>query len=571
MTDVDVLIAGAGLGGVAAALAAARAGCRVLVTDAGDRVGGQVTAQAVSALDEHPMIEVPGTISRSYRAFREGVRDVYRRRHPQLRDTAALNPGGGWVSGLCFEPTVGQRVLEGMLRTAGDGVAVRLGAGVAAVTRTGDRVTGARVAGVGEVRAAVVLDATPLGELLPLAGAPWQAGADGRGGGTQACTVPFAVEHRPGEDHTIPRPEGYETLRDAQPFTLTLHGDEGEERPFRMFAEGPTGLPAFWTYRRVRDGALLDPSGDDSDVVLVNWEANDYAERSLLGSRPGPDPIAVDGARQLSLAFLHWLQTEVPRDDGSGRGYPGLRLVPEATGTPDGLAATPYVREGRRLVALRSVTASDLGPVPGAVRAPTQPDAVGIGWYAMDLHRRVGDAARGTRYAPTAPFQVPLTALVAATPDNLVAAGAPVGATQLAAGALRVHHLEWAVGEAAGALAAASIGHGRPPAALAQDAGGVLEVQRRLLAGGVPIAWYRDLPSCHPMHPGAHLLAVAGALDADPARRGRLDACPEEPVTEQELEGLRSAARRGGLADPGPRTDRSWGAVCAAAAAGAGP
>lgn len=568
MTEVDVLVAGGGLGGVAAALAAAREGCRVLVAEAGDRVGGQVTAQAVSALDEHPLVELPGTTSRSYGAFREGIRAVYRRRYPAVRDVAALNPGGGWVSRLCFEPAVGQQVLEGMLTGSAGSVEVRTRAPVTALRRDGDQLTGARIAGVGEVRATVVLDATPLGDLLPLAEAPWQAGADGRGQGVQACTVPFALEHRPGEDHTIPRPDGYEALRDAQPFTLTLRDEHGRERPFRLFADGPTGLPPFWTYRRIRDGALLDPGGATTDVVLVNWEGNDHAGDGLLRPASGPDRDAVEGARQLSLAFLHWLQTEVPCDDGSGYGYPGLRLVPRATGTPDGLAAVPYVREGRRLVALRSVTEDDLAAATGSARARTQVDAVGIGWYAMDLHRRVADPTRRTRYAPTAPFQVPLAALVTETPSNLVAAGLAVGATQLAAGALRVHHLEWAVGEAAGALAAESVAGHRPPRTLAQDGAGVRAVQRRLVAAGVPLAWYTDLPWGHPAHAGAHLLAVAGVLDGDPVRCGRLEACPDDRAGGQELDGLRTAARRAGLTDPGPAEGRSWGQVCAAAARG---
>jgi NADPH-dependent 2,4-dienoyl-CoA reductase/sulfur reductase-like enzyme len=46
----EVLIAGGGTGGVAAALAAARAGRSVVLLEETDWIGGQMTAQGVSAL-----------------------------------------------------------------------------------------------------------------------------------------------------------------------------------------------------------------------------------------------------------------------------------------------------------------------------------------------------------------------------------------------------------------------------------------------------------------------------------------------------------------------------------------
>src|SRR5699024_2481477 len=83
--NTEILIVGAGLGGVAAALAAARRGARVVLTEEFDWIGGQSTSQAVPP-DEHPWIEDFGC-TRSYRAFRDGIRDYYRRAYP-LTDAA---------------------------------------------------------------------------------------------------------------------------------------------------------------------------------------------------------------------------------------------------------------------------------------------------------------------------------------------------------------------------------------------------------------------------------------------------------------------------------------------------
>ena len=92
----DVAVIGGGLGGCAAALAALRNGMNVVMTEETDWVGGQLTSQAVPP-DEHPWIESFGC-TRSYRAYRDGVRDYYRRHYPltaEARSRAHLNPGDG--------------------------------------------------------------------------------------------------------------------------------------------------------------------------------------------------------------------------------------------------------------------------------------------------------------------------------------------------------------------------------------------------------------------------------------------------------------------------------------------
>src|SRR6266542_2159298 len=90
----DVVIVGGGVGGCAAALAACRAGRRVVLTEATDWLGGQLTSQAVPP-DEHRHIEQFGC-PRSYREFRSRVRDYYRRNYPLTEAARAreyFNPG----------------------------------------------------------------------------------------------------------------------------------------------------------------------------------------------------------------------------------------------------------------------------------------------------------------------------------------------------------------------------------------------------------------------------------------------------------------------------------------------
>ena len=185
--ECEVLVAGGGMGGVAAALAAARAGRSVLLTEETDWLGGQMTAQGVSALDEHRYIETFGGTA-SYLALREGIREIYRSEYRLAGSTTTpLNPGNGWVSRLCFEPAAGVRAIAVLL-------APHVEAGRLQILRrtkvVAAEVMGSRVRAVhfqnldtGEtvrVSPALVLDATELGDLLPLTDAEYVSGAEGR-------------------------------------------------------------------------------------------------------------------------------------------------------------------------------------------------------------------------------------------------------------------------------------------------------------------------------------------------------------------------------------------------------
>ena len=421
------MIAGGGLGGIAAALAALRdPDVTIALFEETSMIGGQVTSQGVSALDENEYIEHFGATA-SYQHFRQAVRDYYvhcfgapdTMTDSALGQGVPLNPGNGWVSRLCFDPRVARDVLEFMLHACGDrlqiytrhrviGAAVNNGT-VTSVTVRDDRTGLART-----VEADVFIDATELGDLLPLASTPYVTGAELRADTgepsapdraapqeIQAFTLCFAVEFCPGENHTIAKPDGYEEMRDSQPYTLSPRNRDGKAMAYRFFETSSEGRQPFWTYRRIHNGALLG----GHDLALINWVSNDYHGSSIIDVSPEERVATIADAKRLSLGFLYWLQTECPRDDG-GIGYPELKLRPDIMSTEDGLAAFPYVREARRILPMARVVEQDISIEfnPNA-RARIFSDSVGVGWYAMDLHACVGNAA-ASRFTPTRPFQI---------------------------------------------------------------------------------------------------------------------------------------------------------------------
>jgi len=508
--ECDVAVIGGSLGGVAAALAAARAGVSVILSEETAWIGGQVTNQAVSALDEYRGVErVPGT--RSYADFREAIRQRYRQDWSlpaPLEGETPLNPGNGWVSRLCFEPRVALDVLLAMLAPYVAAGRVKIHTRARPVSCQGDptHVQAVEIEQPGgrrtSIRARYFLDATDLGDLLPLAGVPYVCGAEAREdtgephaspdgphpGRVQSFTVCFLCEFCPGENHTIRKPRGYARFRREQPYSLTLINHLGQSVPYNFFSATPERPLPFWTYRRVFDAGLLRGAGSQRDIALINWPSNDYRWGNLIDQPASVKAAVLDEARRLSLGFLYWLQTEAPRDDGQGLGYPELKLLPDALGTRSGLAQAPYVRESRRIISQRRITEQDITVElnPGKSEAAF-PDSVGIGWYAMDLHACVGDES--TMYAATLPFQIPLGALLPLACDNLIAACKNIGTTHLTNGAYRLQPVEWSIGEAAGALAAHCGQNGLRPRQVRETPAELARFQALLRAQGVNLSW----------------------------------------------------------------------------------
>ncbi len=507
-----IAIIGDSLGAVACAIALGRLlapGQQVVMVTQAAWLGGQVTNQGVSALDEHQYVELSGTTTAGYHDFRRRIRTYYQQKYHApatmpisvLGANMPLNPGDAWVSRLAFDPRIGAEILESMLPAQ---VARLHGQAISAEVIDG-RIANLQIqTHTGEVSlsADYYIDATDLGDLLPLTGMRYITGAEAqadtgeadapfiaRPDEIQSFTYCFAVEYRPGEDHTIPAPQGYETFRFAQPYTLAPVGHDGEPVVYRMFEDSPQGNLPFWTYRRIHAADWLG----GNDIALINWVSNDYFGGDITNASPQARQRHLDEARRLSLGFLYWLQTACPRDEG-GYGYPEFKLRPDVMGTADGLSQMPYIRESRRIHALTRIVASDISAADnGGVRARHFADSGGIGWYSMDLHPCVGNRD-ASRYAPTRPFQIPLGALLPTDAVNLIAGCKNIGTTHLTNGAYRLHPIEWAIGEMAATLAAHSLHTALTPREIWQIPEQLAAVQADLARGGCPLVWAVDVP-----------------------------------------------------------------------------
>jgi hypothetical protein len=541
--DCDVLVAGGGTGGIAAAMAAARAGRTVCLLEETDWIGGQLTAQGVSALDEHEHIERFGG-TRSYYALREAIRDHYRRLSPALAAQPHPNPGTCWVTRLAFEPRVAVDALAALARPFVDSgrLTILTRTKVARVQVNADRVESVLAVNLDErrwtrIRPRIVIDATELGDLLPLAGAEYVVGAETKAETgephaqpleakphcVQSFTYTFVLERMPaGAGHVITKPSRYEHYRDDQPYSLRIHvhggeiyGEETRWLEYEVLDQAAGTKGGLWTYRRLIDASLFPPkAGYPNDISMLNWPGNDYRDQSILDREPLDQAHAFQDAKRVSLGFLYWLQTEAPRA-GAVTGFPELEPRPDVFGTVDALGKHPYIRECRRIRALTTVAEQDVSAAyQHGARARHFDDSVGVGWYPIDIHNSgpddVGVSCR------TRPFQIPMGALIPVRVKNLLAGAKNLGTTHVTNGCYRLHPVEWNTGESAGALAAYALDIGEDPATIHDDLALRRDFQRRLATDGVPLCWFIDVGVAHPAFAAVQMAAVTGEIEGAP-------------------------------------------------------
>lgn len=522
----DILIVGGGTGGCAAALSASSMGFKVIMTEETDWIGGQLTSQAVPP-DEHGSIETHGSTAR-YREFRRRVRQYYKDNYPLNSSAAAepfLNPGKGNVSRICFEPRIGVSVLESMMSCplSSGRLNIMLNTKAIAADVGSDRIEGVSFKDLlsGEkchVKASYILDATELGDLLPMSGTEYVSGAESikETGEPHAVSGPAEPENvqsftwciavgydRSGSSHVIDRPGSYSFWRDFVPAMnppwsgrlldwTYAHPWTHKNQMSGIFTGNLPALPEtsynLWNYRRILGAEHFNVPMDE--ITLVNWPQNDYFGGNIIDKSEDEVQKHLKASQELSLSLLYWMQTEAPRPDG-GTGYPGLYPRPDSTGNRLGLAKSPYIRESRRIKAKFTVTELHVGKVALGDKAPSLfEDSVGVGTYNLDLH----PSASGRNYIHLSAinFQIPLRSLVPVRMKNLIPACKNIGTTHITNGCYRLHPVEWNIGEAAGLMAAFCLNKKSSPHELAENSEKLRDFQSLLRKQNLELEWPKN-------------------------------------------------------------------------------
>ena len=531
--SADVVIAGAGLGGFAATMAALRNGLSVILTEETDWIGGQLTQQGLSCPDEHPWIETHGA-TQLYRDFRNAVREYYVRNYPLTelaRNKKNLNPGDGMVSRLCFEPRVALAVMYNMFAPYLSSGKLRL---LLQTKITGAEVTGNKVNGLKAysannkkeifLTAPHFIDATELGDLLPLTGTEYVTGSESRQEtnelhasekadpkNIQAFTFCLVMDYISGADHTIEKPAQYDLWKDFIPdlsppwpgklLNLSYSNPSTlQPKNLGFSADGASTGDTLnlWNYRRIVNKENFKAGTYEGDMSIINWPQNDYMTGNLIDVTDKEFKQNIENSKQLSLSLFYWLQTEAPRQDGKN-GWPGLRLRGDIYGTEDGLAKYPYIRESRRIKPVFTILEEHVGKANRALvtdkesakKAANFFDSVGTGYYHIDLHPSIS----GNNYIDfdSLPFQIPLGALLPVRMENIFPANKNIGTTHITNGCYRLHPVEWSIGEAVGMLISFSQIKKVSPQSIREKPGLLEDFQKFIRSQGLETEWPKNI------------------------------------------------------------------------------
>lgn len=181
--NYDVIVAGAGTGGWAAAIQAARLGAKVLLVEESNWIGGQMSAAAVTSMDEQGCWDKFPVRERGlYKEFHESITNYY---YSHNKDpfrayySWPVQQEGG------YEPKVSRAVLYAFIedaRAKGRTLDVTTDTLVTAVNKNNNRVTGVTLTRgdtkqTKNITCKVLVEATEYGDILPLAKTPYRIGS----------------------------------------------------------------------------------------------------------------------------------------------------------------------------------------------------------------------------------------------------------------------------------------------------------------------------------------------------------------------------------------------------------
>ena len=470
--DCDILVAGGGPAGVPCAVAAARAGARVILCQDRPVLGGNCSSEVRMHIVGADMSKRPG------REFEVEAREGGIIEEVRL-DTCVKNPqrSASMLDLVLYDLCVAEPNLTLMLNTAVVGVEQEREA------REHPRITHALAQRVStedrfRIAAKVFVDCTGDGRLGAEAGAAYREGRESREQFGEPLAQEVADAKRLGstllfQARKHDRPMPFVAPLWARTFTdhdlkLRPHASPGVDN-------GPE-----YGYWWVEWGGTLDTIKDNAHIqhellriMLGVW---DHIKNGPPGTPPGSDP---HGTANWALDWFGFL---------------------------------PGKRESRRFIGQHTLTQSDV------MDSPVQPDAIAYGGWPIDTHPPEGvdavDQKPCAQHAVDHLYDIPLRCCVARDVPNLMFAGRNLSATHIAFASTRVMATCAAVGQGVGVAAAYAVEHDREPADLAGDAGVMRTIQQRLL------------------REDAYLIGHVNEDDADLARRATITAsshCPDSP------------------------------------------
>ncbi|THF84685.1 FAD-dependent oxidoreductase [Cohnella fermenti] len=432
----DVVVAGGGPAGYAAALAAARSGARTVLIERYGFTGGVATNSMVTAFAS---------------GFHDGERMIIGGIFRELRER--LYRQGALIKSDAFEPFDPERMIFQQLKDLTEaGVRMRLHTLVTDVVMKGNRIDAVIVeskSGRQAIKADVFVDATGDGDVAVRAGADFRLGRV-HDGLTQPGTMIFAVggvdaDKVPAIHTMMPEPGAPGHISGKRHLILEGYREEvARAKEAGYLAHVP----------RKNLGICWNLPGQP-DVVFAN-----FTRIPMVNGTLGEDLARgeLEGRVQAEEA-VEFFRDYLP---GFEKCYL-LRVAPQIG-----------IRETRRIDGVYTLTGED---VTGLRQFE---DVVVQAHYMMDIHDPLGKDTETVKLKKGTSYDIPYRCMLPAKgPENLMVSGRAISATHEALSSLRVMSISMALGEAAGTAAALSSAGKVTPGAL-----DVRRLQAKLLENG---------------------------------------------------------------------------------------
>jgi len=394
----DIVIAGGGPAGVAAAVAGARMGAHVVLIEKYGFLGGMATAGFVYPFMTH------------YAGDHPVIRGIW----GEMIDRLQRYPFGFKASThlgmrhFCFDPEALKQIWLDMCLEAG--VKLQLHTVISDVMLAGAQLTGLIThskSGRQKVSARLVIDATGDGDIAALAGAPYEIGREADG-----LVMPMSMHFRMANVDMARMPSREEInalyARDKAAGLLT------NPRENVLWFDTPHPDQVHFNTTR-----LLKFLGTDRDDLTA---------------------AEIEGHRQVQ-EMVRWLTGTVP---GFEQAY--LLMTAPQVG----------VRETRRIIGEHVVTEEEL------LNLTRFPDAIALSAYPVDIHNPAGTGTVMKHLPFGACYSIPYRALLPLQVEGLIVAGRPISTTHEAHSATRIQPVASATGQAAGTAAVLALRDGVP-------------------------------------------------------------------------------------------------------------
>ena len=489
--QADVVVVGATPGGVAAAVAAARSGAKVVLLEESRHVGGIVSGGLTNT-----DIRKHGAVGGLYVEFKRLVVEHYTKTYGASSPELKLCKDGNM-----FQPKVAELVFRQLLTAEKD---IRLIEGarvVEALTPKGQATPGRRLDGAPPkqfsptqkltavtyetasgrttINAAAFIDATYEGDLAALAGSDYRVGRESRADFKEKHAGKIYV--RFGDANPLPGSTG-EADGGIQAFCFRFHltknpanllpvekpADFNRDDYKHMLADFRGGkltrLNQAVQFYAMPGGNFEINSNHPSHETGVPSESLDLAEENYGWPEAGPAERARIFRRywnyQEGLIWLLQNDPEVPADirkDAQQWGFPKDEFT-DNRGRPHHI----YVRQGRRIWGEHTVTENDAKFLESTGLPAHKPDGIAIAEYPFDSHAvtRFDPAypllRPGYFYVEHEPFQIPYRSLLPKSVDGLLVPVA-CSASHVGYQTIRMEPVFMALGEASGIAAAQAV------------------------------------------------------------------------------------------------------------------